>query len=416
MPEIDLSFSDFDRVYADLPAAPLKNRFFEENPFQGRKRAAIARPGTSVLGNYGTGPIRKVFSQPGLFDGALFFVSGEDLYRWDVADYVAGNDPYTVTGAIQGTGEVSMSVAKGLDYERLFIADGVLLQFYGGGTRATGTVAWTGGTNPSDGDGIRIGTSYYTWNTTLQTGRDGSSSAPWSILIGAGWDESFANLVSAISFTTGGGTVYSAELAGQNDLVTVSYTSPTLTITSRADTAVANTIGLAEIQDTLNNLTLSGATLTGADNHGLNGIEIPEGLPPTQVGTLKSHIIVGIGRTDRFYFIKPAQITIGALDFATAESQPDELVAVRVTGDTAWLIGQSSTEVWYATGDPDLPFTPVSGRTYDRGALEGTVVSVKGTLYLVDQDYIVYAIAGGPQRISNHGIEETIRKVYATET
>ena len=219
--------------------------------------------------------------------------------------------------------------------------------------------------------------------------------------------------MSAISFTTGGGTVYSAELAGQNDLVTAAYVSPTLTITSRADTAVANTIQLIETADALNNLTLSGATLTGADNHGLNGIEIPDGLPPVQVATLKSHIIVGIGRTDRFYFIKPAQITIGGLDFATAESQPDELVAIRVIGDTAWLIGQSSTEVWYATGDPDLPFTPVSGRTYDRGAIEGTVVNIKGTLFLVDQDYIVYAIAGGPQRISNHGVEETIRKNFA---
>ena len=170
MPEIDLSFSDFERAYADLPPAPLRNRFFEENPFQGRKRAAIARPGTSVLGNLGNGPIRKIFSQPGLFGGALFIVSGNTLYRWDVADFNAGTLPYAINGVIQGTGEVSMSVSKGLDYERLFIADGTLLQFYGGGTKATGTVSWTGGTNPSDGDGIQIGTTYYQWNTTLQSG------------------------------------------------------------------------------------------------------------------------------------------------------------------------------------------------------------------------------------------------------
>ena len=177
MPEIGLSFSDFDRVYADLPPAPLRNRFFEENPFQGKKRAALARPGTSPLGNYGDGPIRKIFSQPGLFGGALFFVSGDTLYRWDIADQLAGNPAYAITGVIQGTGEVSMCVAKGLDYERLFIADGTLLQFYGGGTKATGTVTWTGGTNPSDGDGIQIGTTYYVWKTTIGAGGIGTSAS-----------------------------------------------------------------------------------------------------------------------------------------------------------------------------------------------------------------------------------------------
>lgn len=409
MGEVDLSFSDFERVFADLPPASLKNRFFEENPFQGRKRAAIARPGTSVLGNYGTGPIRKIFSQPGLFGGALFFVTGDQLWRWDV-----GGTPFQITGIILGTGEVSMCVAKGLDYQRLFIADGTLLQFYGGGTKATGDITWTGGANAVDGDTIQIGTTYYQWKTTIGAGGNGSAANPWQVLIGVDWDASMDNLRSAITFDGTSGVTYSAELAGQNLVVTAAYVSPTLTITSRADTAVANTIVLTDTVDSGGNITTPGSGfLSGANTHGISGIEIPGGLPPTQVATLKSYIIVGIGSTDRFYWVDPAAVTIDPLDFATAESQPDELVALKVIGDTAWFIGQSSTEVWYATGDTDLPFSPVAGRVYDRGALTGTVVTIKGTLYLVDQDYIVYAIEGGPQRISNHGVEQTIRQVLA---
>ncbi len=415
MASISLSFSDFERVFADLPAAPLKNRFFEENPFQGEKRAAIARPGTTVLGNYGDGPIRKVFSAPGIFGGALFFVSNQTLYRWDLADYQAGNDPYAVTGIIQGQGEVSMCVAKGLDYERLFIADGTLLQFYGGGTKATGTIAWTGGVNPLEGDTVQIGNSYYKWTATVGSGL-GTAADPYDVLIGAGWDESFANLVAAISFTGTSGVTYSPELAGQNAEVTAAYVSPTMTITSRADTAFANTIALNDTVDGGSNITVSGATLTGGNTHGLSGIEIPNGLPPVQVTTLKSYIIVGIDNSDRFYWVEPAGVTINALNFATAESQPDELVSLQTLGDNVWFIGQNSTEIWYATGNTDLPFTPVSGRVYDRGALEGTVVKIKGTLYLVDRDYIVYAISGGPQRISNHGIEQQIREAFASES
>lgn len=410
MPEVELSFSDFERVYADLPSAPLINRFFEENPFQGRKRAAIARPGTTVLGNYGTGPFRKIFSQPGLFEGALFFVSGDTLYRRDV-----DGTTYPITGIIYGTGEVSMSVAKGLDYTRLFIADGSRLQFYSGGTQASGAVTWTGGTNAANGDTLNINGTYYQWETpdgfgNVTTGI-GTVGDPFKVAIGADWDASMENMRSALAFDGTSGTTYSSTIGGQNLEVTASYSTPTLTITARIDTAAGNSYVLVDTVDAGGNIqTPAGGTLSGGNVHGLSGIEIPDGLPPTQVATLKSYVIVAIGRTDRFYWVDPAAVTISALDFATAESAPDEIVALKVMQDTAWFIGQTTTEIWYATGDPDLPFTPVSGRTYDRGAIEGTVVNVKGTLYLVDQDYIVYAISGGPQRVSNHGIEQTIRE------
>ena len=410
MAEVGLSFSNFERVYADLPAAPLINRFFEENPFQGTKKAAVARPGTTVLGNYGTGPIRKIFSQPGLFSGALFFVSGNELFRRDL-----DGTTYAIGGIIYGDGEVSMCVAKGLDYERLFIADGARLQFYSGGTRASGDISWTGGANAVDGDTVNINGTYYEWETPdgfgAVTDGVGSAANPFKVAIGVDWDESLDNLRSAITFDGTSGETYSATIAGRNTEVTASYTTPDLTITATVDTDVGNTYVLVDTVDSGGNIqTPAGGLLSGGDNHGLSGIEMPEGLPPTQVATLKSYIIVAVGSTDRFYWVAPAEVTIDALDFATAEASPDEIVALVVMQDTAWFIGQSTTEIWYATGDPDLPFTPVSGRVYDRGAIEGTVVNVKGTLYLVDQDYVVYAIGGGPQRVSNHGIEETIRK------
>ncbi len=418
MPPLELSFSDFERVYADLPAAALKNRFFEENPFQGTKKAAIARPPTETLGNYGNGPIRKIYSQPGIFSGAAFFVSDDTLYRRDT-----DGTTYAVTGTIYGSGEVSMCSAKGLDYERIFIADGNRLQFYSGGTNATGEIEATGGTTAAAGDTLRIGDTYWEFETPASnntvTDGTGSVANPFKVAIEATWALTFANLVAAISFTGVSGEDYSGTLAGQSSTVSAALSSSgsIVTITSKADNAAGNLIELEDTVDGGGNIaTPVGGFLTGGNLHGLSGVEVPDGLPPTQVATLKSYILVAIGSTDRFYFIEPAGVTIDPLNFATAEAVPDEIVALVAMQDTAWFIGQSSTEIWYPTGNQDTPFAPVAGRVYDRGALEGTVVNIKGTLYLVDQDYIVYGIGGGPQRVSNHGVEELIRTTIASES
>lgn len=416
MPEIDVSFSDFERIYADLPPAPLRNRFFEENPFQGKKRAAVARPGTTSIGNYGTGPIRKVFSQPGLFAGALFFVSGDQLYRRDL-----DGTTYTINGIIYGDGEVSMCVGKGLDYERLFIADGARLQFYAGGTKASGIVSYTGGSDAVSGDQVEVNGTYYEFETPdgfgFVTDGVGTSSNAFKVAIGGTWDVSLDNLRSAIAFDGTSGQTYSATIAGQNLQVTAAYVSPDLTITARIDTAAGNLYTLTDPVDGAGNIQTPALGLfTGGNAHGLSGIEMPDGLPPTQVGTLKSYVIVAVGSTDRFYWVEPAAVTIDALNFATAEAQPDEIVSLQIMQDTVWFVGQTVTEIWYTTGDLALPFSPVSGRVYDRGALPGTVVNIKGTMYLVDQDYVVYAIGGGAQRVSNHGIEEQIRLAVAAES
>ena len=413
MPELELSYTDFERVYSELPAASLKNRYFEENPFQGKKKAAIGRPATNLLGNYGSGPIRKIYSEPGILQDAVFFVSGDTLYRRDL-----DGTTYPITGIIYGTGEVTMAAVKGLDYERLFIADGNRLQFYSGGTRATGVLGFSGGADATAGYTVNINGTIYEFEARVSgvvSDGVGSVANPFKVAIEGTWAGTFENLIKAISFTGTSGVDYSGTIAGQNDEVTLALNSAgtEVTITTVLDTAAAN---LYAFTVTGANLTATGTgTLAGADNHGLSGVEIPEGYPPSQIVALKSYIIVAIGRTDRFYWVAPAQVTIDALDFATAEAYPDDIVSLQVLQDTAWFIGKKSTEIWYTTGNIDLPFNPVSGRVYDRGALEGTVVNIKGTLYLVDQDYIAYAISGQAKRISNHGIEETIRKQLALE-
>ena len=398
MVDVPVSFTAFERRHAGLPPAILKNRFFEETPTQQKGAAMIVRPGTEDVDTRGEGQIRSFYSAPGLFNGALFFVVGDTLYRREV-----DGSTVTCTGIVFGSGNVSMTGVSGADYERLYLADGTLLQLYQGGSRATGTL--TGAGNVSEGDTITIGETVFKWTATVSTG-SGTVADPWDVLLGATLEESLENMNMAINFTGIQGIDYSSNLGGQNADVTSTYTATTLVVTARTDLAAGNAIVTTE---TGANISWGGGTLAGGGTHALSGVAVPDGLPPVGVATLKSYVLVAIGRTDRFYWIEPGAVVIDALNFATAESQPDDVLDVTVVGDTAWFVGEGSTEVWYATGQSAAPFAPVSGRVFDRGAVDGTMVNVKGIVFLVGQDYTVYAISGGAERVSNHGIEETIR-------
>lgn len=405
---IPISFTSEERDYADLPVAVVKNRFFEKTPTNQTGAVMLARPGTDEVATYGDGPIRAIYSLPGLFDGALFIVSGDRMYRRGV-----DGSSVMLDGFIYGTGDVSITGVAGAGYERLFIADGALLQHYDGGSHATGTLTGTG--QVGEDDTIQIGDVWYRWTGTVGPG-SGTPGDPWDVLIGADLEESLANMAAALNFTGTQGTTYSANLGGQNPDVTATSTATTLVLTARTDLAAGNDIDTTVTSpDTVPAVSWGTPTLTGGGTHGLVGVPVPDGLPPISVGTLKAHILVAIGRTDRFYWIEPGEILIDPLNFATAESQPDDVLNVEIVGDTAWFVGEGSTEVWYPTGDAEAPFAPVGGRVYDRGAIEGTVVNVKGAVILVGADYVVYAISGGPQRVSNHGIEQMIREALEAE-
>lgn len=397
--QVQLSFANWPRDFGDLSPAVLRNRYFEQNPSVGGGTALLARSGTSPLVTTGSGNIRAMFSLPGLFDGALFVVSGDTMYRVD-ADLTVT----PIVGNVLGLEAVSFAGVAGAGYQRLFVADGTLLQFYSGGVQATAIL--TGTAPATDGDILQVGTTYYQWKTVVGSGI-GTVGDPFDVLIGASLAEDLANMVKAFSFTGISGTDYSPELAGQNTLVTVTSDATTLTITARTDLVAGNSI--ASISSSAN-LTFPAATLLGGGTHGLSGCAVPDGLPPVSLATLKSHVIVALGNTDRFYWVNPGDITIDALSFATAESQPDDVLSVQTVGDTLMFVGENTTEVWYPTGNPDAPFAPVAGRVYDRGAIAGSVVNVNGTVFLVGTDNIVYSIGGQAQRVSTHAIEETIRK------
>jgi hypothetical protein len=72
----------------------------------------------------------------------------------------------------------------------------------------------------------------------------------------------------------------------------------------------------------------------------------------------------------KFYWSTPLDgRTIDALDFATAEREPDQLLDLAALGDNLWLFGQSTVEAWAHTGEADLPFTRLENVAFDKGIM-----------------------------------------------
>lgn len=105
-----------------------------------------------------------------------------------------------------------------------------------------------------------------------------------------------------------------------------------------------------------------------------------------------------------------------ALDFATAESSPDDLVRVFSAFGQVWMFGDVSTEVWYNSGNTDYPFARVEGAKMQIGcAAKDSVVDLDNTVFWLGKDKdgqgIVYKAAGyNAQRVSTHAIEYAIRQ------
>jgi len=108
-------------------------------------------------------------------------------------------------------------------------------------------------------------------------------------------------------------------------------------------------------------------------------------------------------------------LTWDALDFATAESTPDNLLRVLNVSGQLWLFGESSIEIWGQNSSQFFPFSKVGGADMSVGVSGAFAVNqVDNTAIWIGRDGegdgIIYRANGfTPQRISNEAIELRIQ-------
>lgn len=106
---------------------------------------------------------------------------------------------------------------------------------------------------------------------------------------------------------------------------------------------------------------------------------------------------------------------IDALDFASAESSPDEIVAHIVCNQRLFALGSRVTEIFFTTGGDSFPFSRSNGETIDVGCIaKWSVVRADAGLLWIGRDAngsgMVYHSAGGPpQRVSTTAVEQLLQ-------
>jgi hypothetical protein len=122
--------------------------------------------------------------------------------------------------------------------------------------------------------------------------------------------------------------------------------------------------------------------------------------------------------TGQFYITALLDFTnVDALDFATAESSPDDLLRVFSNGGTAWMFGKRTIEPWQNSGDQLFPFSRVGNVRIQRGLAGVNAVSeCDGVPMFLGDNRIFYRLDGySVNPISNEGVEFNVSRMSVVD-
>lgn len=106
-----------------------------------------------------------------------------------------------------------------------------------------------------------------------------------------------------------------------------------------------------------------------------------------------------------------------ALDFATAEAAPDDILWGLIDHRELFLFGRETTEVWYNSGDADFPLARVNSGFIEHGIMSaGAAGKSDNGVFFLGSDCVAYRLNGyTPVRISHHQFETAVEG-YANKT
>ncbi|TWI04804.1 phage stabilization protein [Luteimonas cucumeris] len=135
--------------------------------------------------------------------------------------------------------------------------------------------------------------------------------------------------------------------------------------------------------------------------------------PTTAQGTYQDSYIVFPNANGTYGWTNIADATsLDGLNFASAEAQPDPIIAVISDHRELWLFGEVTVEIAQTSGDADLVFTRTAIMEYGCAA-KYTPAKSDNTVFWLGRNAsgqgTVYKAAGySPSRISTHALESAI--------
>jgi hypothetical protein len=179
--------------------------------------------------------------------------------------------------------------------------------------------------------------------------------------------------------------------------------------TDGTDVGLIAGTGVPRIDGYANELFITaGTTLYKYDGTTLSTIATPGGFNVRSLCVGGDRLVVIDDTTGIIYWTDVLDVTLPALNFATAENSPDNLKELLFLGDTLYLFGTETVEIWPISGDANAPYAPLVGRTFQVGIRDtGCATKFDGTFVWITNHNRV-CIQTPENIISPLGLEEKI--------
>lgn len=177
-----------------------------------------------------------------------------------------------------------------------------------------------------------------------------------------------------------------------------------------ASSGVATTAQLPSVGTglTITTTILAGNTITQIEDEVFMGA--------TTCGFCDGYIVFNQPNSQVFWITYLYSTIINPLGFASAEGNPDNLISLLVDHREIWLFGDTSTEVWYDSGNANFPFSFIQGAYISHGIVAPfSAVRLDNTTFWLGNDEfgsgIVWRANGySPVRVSNFSMEQAIQR------
>ena len=414
MPAFQFAAQSYTSRSAPLDSQRSVNMFVERSPAQAKTQVPIFMcPGLDYFSRLGTGPINAMH----VMADTLYALSGGELFSIN-ADGLATSLGMTTLGGIVSTAD---------NETQLVMVDG-----------SVGWVYQVGGLNQ-----ILLNTALdYTMTNTTATASTGATSVTvisaarfasgdkigvaldngsiFSTTISGAPSGNVITLAAALpSKATAGAAVYDYSVGGnQITLASIGNVAVGANITITLDNGLPFTTTITAKSGIPSSLivTLAAglpsqasagaiATVVGAN---LGQITAPAFQPASTVVYFDDYFVFDAAGTNQWFLSGLGDGTqYNGLDFASAESNPDLVLAVVNYHEQLLIFGEKGVEVWIDQGSVDFPFVRFGGAYIQRGlAAPLAITQEDNTVFWLGDDGIFYRLNGySPQRISTFGTE-----------
>lgn len=143
----------------------------------------------------------------------------------------------------------------------------------------------------------------------------------------------------------------------------------------------------------------------------------PNYYPASTVAFLDGYLIFDRLGTNQFFNTDQYTLAVGGLNFSSAETSPDNVVAVIVDHQILAIFGGKTVEFSYDTGVGDSPFERVPGGLSEHGAASPYAMArINNNIFVLSPEGTVYAYQGyQPRPVSTSAIEDELKRRDLTQ-